>query len=63
MTIFQFLGTYLVQIWRFLRIPFPATNVPIAAIIIFPVFATVVLRFIKNVLTGVSSGSSKSKEE
>lgn len=58
MTLFQFLGTFLTQIWRLLTIPFPATNVPIVAILIFPTFATIVIKFIKNILGGIGSSSS-----
>lgn len=57
MTIFQFLGQYLIQLWRFYRIPYPATNVPIGALLIVTPFLVIVIRFIVNILTGVVNTS------
>lgn len=60
MTLIQFLGSFLNIIWNFVKIPFPATNVPIGAILIFPAFLSIAIRFIKS-LFNTSGGGSTSK--
>lgn len=63
MTIFQFLGQYLIQLWRFFRIPFPATNVPIGALLISTPFLVIVIRFFSGLVTGAIDTSVTSDKD
>lgn len=62
MTLIQFLGTFINTCWQFMRLPFPATNIPIGAILIFPTFITVVLNFVR-LLFGITKQSSSNEDK
>lgn len=60
MTIFQFLGRFLLSLWTFFRIPFPGTNVPIAGLLFLPGIISLALAFLRN-LFGIGNFADLSK--
>lgn len=56
MNIFQFLGQYMSILWRFFRIPFPATNVPIGAILFLPLVIDLAIKFLSNIMGSGGAG-------
>lgn len=61
MTIFQFLGQFLMLIWNFFRLPFPGTRVPIGGILFLPMVVSIAIAFLRN-LFGIGGFASISRE-
>lgn len=51
---------FLSQMWQFLRLPFPGTDVPIGAILFLPMVVSVVLGFFRNMF-GIGEFTDLSK--
>lgn len=39
----------LTQVWQFLKLPFPGTDVPVGALIVMPTVVGFAVRFIRNI--------------
>lgn len=42
----------LAQVWQFMKLPFPGTDIPVGALLVMPTIVGFAVRFIKNI-TGV----------
>lgn len=61
MTIFQFLGQFIMIIWNFFRLPFPGTRIAIGSILFLPMVVTLAIAFLRN-LFGIGGFATVSKE-
>lgn len=70
MNIFQFLSQYMGILWNFFRLPFPATRIPIGAILFFPSIVSLSIAIFRNITgvggfaqitEGIKMGSSTAK--
>lgn len=48
------------QVWQFMKLPFPGTDIPVGALIVFPTVVGFAVRFLRNVfgVGGVGSATS-----
>lgn len=60
MTIFQFLGNFIMIIWNFFRLPFPGTNISIGSILFLPMVVSIAVAFLRN-LFGIGGFATASR--
>ena len=61
MTLFQFLGQFMMIIWNFFRLPFPGTRISIGSILFLPMVVGVAIAFLRT-LFGVGGFGTFSRE-